>query len=183
MLSEKSLEEQVVAFLKSITIPAQYAALARQEIRKSTADVGKAREVQLQSLDATIAMNRRKADNLRSLRIADHISQEEFLRDREGLEMEYLRLTQAREQTAKEGSWIEPAGTVVDFTTDAASALLRLLPGEKRLVVEICGSNPTLKDRELRIDAASPFRRWSGNGGNSSLCAQKGSNLRPRHYQ
>jgi hypothetical protein len=29
------------------------------------------------------------------------------------------------------------------------------------LIVGILGSNPRLRDRELKIDAAKPFRRWS----------------------
>jgi len=29
------------------------------------------------------------------------------------------------------------------------------------LILGILGSNPRLRDRELKIDAAKPFRRWS----------------------
>jgi hypothetical protein len=107
--------------------------------------------------------------NLRHLRVRDQITDEEFASDRQVLETERLRLTEQLVQ-ADPAEAFEPAKLFVSFSNRALKWFREGDDETKRLILEITGSNPLLKDRELKIDARFPFRKWSRKRPFSELC-------------
>ena len=104
------------------------------------------------------------------------ITDEEFLRQRQELERERFRLEQAKQSWPNQ-NWFEPARMFLLFSVHAAKWFLKGNDEQKRLILEIAGSNPVLRKRNLKIDAKKPVRRWSDPFSISELCAGEESNL------
>jgi len=156
------LEDQIVQFLEELTLPdslhrwvvARLDRLAQQ--RKTDG------EAQRLSLEKALTTVWRELDTLTKLRLRDLITDEEFATQRQELERERLRLTQNLENRQKGNSWFEPAQAVISFSNHAATHFKAGDTRIKRLILETVGSNLTLKDRRLSIEAKKPFRRWTG---------------------
>lgn len=103
----------------------------------------------------------RQLGNLKKLRIRDILDDAEFLEERQNLTLERIRAAQELEKLAETGGRFEPDRLLIQFNKVAASRFENGSPQEKRFILQILGSNPRLRDRELKIDAAKPFRRWS----------------------
>jgi hypothetical protein len=88
------------------------------------------------------------------------------------VERERLRLRQALRAVQSESSWFEPAKLVFEFSSRAASCFQTGDERQKRSILGIVGSNFSLKNGKLSIDARKPFRRWSGEG---STCDWSGA--------
>ena len=76
------------------------------------------------------------------------------------LEQQQMRLSQSLVRMEKQGSGLEPEQKFISFSSRAvpwfrAGGLLT-----KRLILEIVGLNPTLKDKKLSIEAKKPFGLW-----------------------
>ena len=99
--------------------------------------------------------------NLKKLRIQDILDDAEFLEERQNLTRERLRVAEEIGKLGEVRGRFEPDRLLIQFNKEAASRFRNGSPQEKRLIVGILGSNPRLRDRELKIDAAKPFRRWS----------------------
>jgi len=165
------LEEQIVDFLESLRIPESIHRWAIECLTQVEQARGKDLDAQRASLLKAQSATAKAIENLTGLRIRDLLTDEEYLRKRGELDRERLRLAQSLESLGKEGSWFEPARIVFSFSNRAA---LRFREGdlrEKRLILEIVGSNPTLRDGKLSIHAAKPFSLCSGSG---STCNRSG---------
>jgi hypothetical protein len=84
---------------------------------------------------------------------------EEFLRKRQELQQEQLRLTQQSIRIRTEANRFEPVEDVILFNSRAASWFVHGNEQSKKLIVETVGSNLTLKNKILNIEAKKPFRR------------------------
>ena len=113
-------------------------------------------------MEATLAGVTKQLDNLTVMRVRELISEEEFVKQRQGLERERLRLTQ--QAAAAPQSWLEPAEMLVSFRFRAVSWFQAGDVEMKRLILAVAGSNSTLKGREVNIDAAKPFQRQPDAG-------------------
>jgi hypothetical protein len=98
------------------------------------------------------------------------ITDEEYLRERQALELNRTRLIQSRDQRGKATEWFEPARLAISFSSRAISCFKGGNTQTKRLILEIVGSNLMLDSRKLSIEARKPFRRMTGSGRDSSLC-------------
>jgi len=142
--------------------------LARLDLMtKDTAAIEKAKR---HSIEQALQAVRQQRENLTTLRIRDLLSDEEFVRQRSTLEREELKLVQQQEAGIAE-DWFEPAQLALSFNKTAAAWFAAGDPKTKRTIIEMTGSNLVLKDRELRIDARKPFRRWRGRPTYSQMCA------------
>lgn len=138
------LEAQLFSFLGAVTIRKNFHdwALARLERLRQAKKTD--RELQEAILDKSIAATVRALDNLTQLRVRDAISDEEFVKQRQGLEREKLALEERRALTAASSSWFEPCRDFVSFSSRAADWFQAGDARRKRLIIEIVGSNPTL---------------------------------------
>jgi site-specific DNA recombinase len=163
------LEGQIIAFLEQITIPDRFhewllARLDRTEDGK--ADDSLTRRNSVLEAQSTVA---RQLDNLTKLRVRDMVTDEEYLRQRSELEQEQMRLAQSLVEMEKQGSRLEPEQKFISFSNRAVPWFKSGGLLTKRLILEIVGLNPTLKDKTLSIEAKKPFRLWPDAGDFSQM--------------
>ena len=102
----------------------------------------------------------RQLANLTGLRLRDLLSDMEFVAERHRLDRERLRLVEALQTHDRAQAWFEPARQLISFNAEAA---FRFRTGDretKRLILQLVGSNPALKDRKLLLEPKKPFRHW-----------------------
>jgi len=168
-LQESKMESRLMQFLNEIAPPDSIHEWAVNHLDLVEKDKETAAAAQKQSLEQALQATRKQLANLTTLRIRDLLTDEEFLRQREVLEREELKLVQQQ----KDGSvadWFEPVELAISFSKSAASWFEAGDPRTKRTIVQITGSNLALKDRELTIDARKPFRRWTKKPTVSQMC-------------
>ncbi len=128
-------------------------------------------DAQKSSLLRAQATNARELDNLTKLRIRDLITDDEYVKQRQELERQQIGTTQRLEALRRDDARFEPAQSLIEFNKILLS---RFTAGDfenKRLIVNIVGSNLVLKDKKLNIDARKPFRKWSPYVENSEMRA------------
>jgi len=155
------LESQILRHLAEITVPDRLHrwALAKMErAAKERGDDVAMRRASLLEAKESIA---RERQNLITLRARDLIEDGEFIAERARLDREIIRLDQVLAHLEKGFSWFEPGRMLISFNQSLISRFKAGGPATKRRILEIVGSNPVLHDRELRIDAAKMFPRWS----------------------
>ncbi len=160
-VSEKRLEEQMAKFVEETSLPEKFHAFQMERAERLRAHDQDLILKQKQALAKQAAALDRQLVNLKKLRIRDLLGDDEFLKDRQELTRDRLRVAQEIGKLAEIDERFEPAGLLVQFNKEAASRFTAGTPDQKRLILQILGSNPRLRDRELKIDAAKPFRRWS----------------------
>ncbi len=159
-ISASGLDEQILRFLREISPPEEFHRWGLARLERLVEAHGEASNAKRASLEERRAALDREIQNLTKLRIRDLLTDEEYLWQLRDLERERLQLTQSLGTLGESGSWFEPAQVLISFSVSAAS---RFEAGDlrtKRMILTIVSSNPTLRDRELRIDAKRPFRRW-----------------------
>lgn len=166
-----TLETQIRAFLASITLPDSIHRWATTRLERQLESSEKDRMAQRRALQLTRDALERQLDNLTGLRLRDLLSDDDFTRQRQKLEMERIRMTQELDTQAQRSGGLEPARSVISFNN---SLLVRFDEGgdrEKRFLLEMVGWNLTLRDRKLFTHAKKPFRAWCGTASNSDKLA------------
>lgn len=160
-VTAEALERQIVGFLREVSVPEpihrRMLAFIDQEEERGHA----ARDERAASLEATIRQTEQQMDELTKLRIRGLVGDEEFQRQREELERTRHGHRQAREGLDRASAWFEPARQLLSLSNSVASRFEHGTADDKRLILEIVGSNPVLMNGMLSIDAAKPFRRWT----------------------
>ncbi len=160
-ISAERLDGQAAQFLEEISIPEKFHGFEMERLSRLTADEEEILGKQRRALENQAAALDRQLANLKKLRIRDILDDAEFLQERQEITRDRLRMAQEIAKLGQDEDRFEPARLLVAFNEEAASRFRTGTPDEKRLILQIAGSNPRLQDRELRIDAAKPFRRWS----------------------
>lgn len=153
------LESQISAFLAGITLPARLLAWGLKRADRLHKEQSAGADTARASIEKAHVGVLRSLDNLTRLRVRDQITDEEFARQRQELEQERFHLEEAR-NTAAKVNWFEPARNLLLFCVYAAEWLLEGTDEEKRLILQIAGSNPVLRNRNLSIDVRKPLRQW-----------------------
>lgn len=165
------LEEQLSTFLTGIRLRDRpfiwiMARLEKERTSRTTIDASHRR-----SLENSIIAADQQLANLTRLRIRDLLSDEDYLRERQALEVERLKLKESQAKAAGDQDWFEPVRDVIRFSNHAAYCFESGDNRAKRLIVEIACSNLVLSDRILSIEARKPFRLWADRVCDSSLWA------------
>jgi site-specific DNA recombinase len=160
-LSLADLEAQIIRFLETITVPDPIHRWATARLDRAAREASQDRVSQDRSLEQTRDTVSRELDNLTRLRLRDLLTDDEYVRQRDQLQREQIRLSQ-RPEVGPTDSWFEPARLLVSFSNQAVSWLVAGDLDTKRLILATVGSNPVLTDGELRITAKKPFRSWTG---------------------
>jgi DNA invertase Pin-like site-specific DNA recombinase len=159
-ISEERLEEQMGQFILETALPERFHGFEMDRIDRLMAGDQDLLLKQRQALQNQAAALDRQLANLKKLRIRDLLDDAEFLEERQNLTRERIRMAQEIDKLDQADNRFEPDRLLVQFNKEAALRFRTGTPSEKRLIVQILGSNPRLRDRELKIDAAKPFRRW-----------------------
>lgn len=162
VIDVRELERQVAEHLDSLALPASFHGWAMERLEAEMRAKGDQIEGAVRSAEQALETANRELDNLTKLRIQEQISDEEFARQRAELERDRNRLSArltAAQRSAPSG-WFEPAKRILSFSTTAPLRFRTGRPYAKRLIMKISCSNPTLKDKLVRIDVRKPMRRW-----------------------
>jgi DNA invertase Pin-like site-specific DNA recombinase len=165
------MEQQMLAFLRSLSLSHRVREWAVVEVANKASDVAGARAAQLAALDLAIARNLKELDNLTGLRIRELLTDEEFVARRHLLEHDGLRLADARRIAKNLHDQFEPERTIVSFSAEAAERFVSASTKRKRLLVAAVGSNLTLRDRILSIEARKPLLGVTSGAGISEMRA------------
>jgi site-specific DNA recombinase len=160
-VSKKQLEAQMTRFVEEITLPEKFRDFEMDRLHGLTAEDEDLLTKQRRALEHQASSLDRQLANLKQLRIRDLLDDAEFLEERQKLTRERIRVAQEIGKFAETGERFEPDRLLIQFNREAASRFNAGSPQKKRFILQILGSNPRLQDRELKIDAAKPFRRWS----------------------
>jgi len=167
----QDLEGQILEFLEEISLPDRFhqwtMARLQGEFNEQKAD----REAQRQSLATAEAAVTRELQNLTKLRIRDLLSDDEYVSQRQDLELKQLAVRQKLQEDEKSFHLFEPAKVLISLNNSLVSRFTDGDIHKKRVILNTVGSNLILIDGKLNIDARKPFRRWTGNATFSDLRA------------
>ena len=170
-ISLTDVEGQMLRFLEEITPAAKLQRWTMQRFERTARDRDDTRLLQLRSVEEALASCGSEMANLTKLRIRELLPEDEFMNERRNLERRQLQLTQSLETLRRAGPWFEPAAALVSFNASAASRFREGNPAVQRLIIHAVGSNPSLRDKIVSIDARKPFRRWSKTPSDSEVSA------------
>lgn len=156
-VEERSLETQILEFLKEVFISDDDLRAPLAVIEEERRNERRAEDAIARSAEQALAACERSLDNLTKLRYREMIGDEEFVRQKSELASEQ-RLLQERLQGLKTDRWIEPSRNLFLFSNRAVFWLTHGTVKEKRLILATIGSNLSLRDKKLSIDANNPFR-------------------------
>lgn len=151
------LEDQIVAFLKSITIPFKIHNWIFNQLEEQKSDTVKQEELHRLTLQKSQKSNEQELKNLLTLRIREHIDDEEYLKQRKELKKEKIRLSQILQKGINSRVWFEPSKKMIYFSNRADFWFLNGDQETKRLIIKTIGSNLTLIDKKLIIEAKKIF--------------------------
>lgn len=158
------LEREIVRFLREIMLPEPFHQWAMSKLGRVAESAKNASAARRRSLDQAQLSTDKELDNLTKLRIRDLLTDEEYMRQRQELERKQIQIAQGIKTANECDDRFEPAQMLVSFSNRAVSWFEAGDLRTKRLILEIVGLNPLLKDKKLSIDARKPFRRWSNPG-------------------
>jgi DNA invertase Pin-like site-specific DNA recombinase len=168
-LRVEEIEEQIQTFLTEITPPQAFHDWAVARLEQAIKNGADEREAQRHSIQQTKAANERELANLTKLRIRDLLDDQEYVAQRSELERTQVRLAQQLSALEKQGDRFEPVKDLISFNKSLASCFSDAPLQTKRVILTIVGSNLSLKDKQLNIDARKPFRRWADTADVSTM--------------
>ena len=160
VVSIEALHGQVQDFLAHLRASEDFVRWAVDSMPEHRAAESAQAAVHRHAIDRGIATSRRERENLTTLRARDFITDDEFLERRENVDLELLRLSQERDQIATGRNWLAPFEKLNSFSNRAAEWFGLGDPEICRLIFQAVGSNPTITDRILRVEATKPLRTW-----------------------
>ena len=165
------LEEQILGFLESLRIPESHHRLILREIRSEEPSRIAREGARLSSLEGAYGDVTKSLDRLTDLRLRDMIGDDDFMRKRAELQQEQTRLRRQLDKGAAEIGAFEPFSDFILFSNRAADWFRSGTRETKRLILETTGSNLTLIDKILNVEARKPFLQFAGAAGISQLRA------------
>lgn len=159
VVQAEELERQMIDHLDRIHISSELLDFAISTIEKESQNDRE--QVELSKLALTKAFREceRKLDTLRQMRLSDLINDEEFLRDKQKLTDEKMKIEKSLERSAHgyEDS-DKMTKKVFTFAHDAKERFVKGTPEVKKSIIREIGSNFFLKEKKLSIEVKKPFR-------------------------
>lgn len=152
----RNLEAQFVAFLGRLRVHEEVAEWVLTELECVDSAEVTAKEVAAETRTAAIAEIDTQITELTSLRIRRLLPDEEFTETRKHLLARRSSLENAAELPEPQ-ELIEPFQLLVSASNRAVNWYFQADDNEKRVLLKITGSNPSIKDKKLTIEAAKPF--------------------------
>ncbi|HYD25213.1 MAG TPA: recombinase family protein [Croceibacterium sp.] len=150
------IEAQVISFLGRLSVPQEVADWVRTEFGRIDRNGLAAKEAATLARQAAIAELDAQMAELTSLRIRRLVPDEEFVETRRQLETRRSALESVG-KTAELKELIEPFDLLLSASNKAVEWFSEADDEGKRCLLKIVGSNPTLGDRKLNVQAAKPF--------------------------
>ena len=156
-IERRSLEQQIIEFLESLTIERALEAWVLEEMALGAERFEHEEKARRRSLEIALADTETQLNELTGLRLRNLVTDTEFVAQRQGLQQERLRLRGKIAEVDTAADAFEPFGEVISFNNRAAEWFSRGDDGSKRLILETVGSNLLLTGRTLNVEAKKPF--------------------------
>lgn len=164
-IEARELERQIAAFLSGLVVPDDLEGWARERLRTVRNEEAGFRAAREKALEKALATSERQRSELTGLRLRGLIDDEEFASERQRLDRELAKLRQACLPAAEPEKVIELFESVVLFSKQAVDRFWSGDPETRRKILELVGSNSSLRGKKLSIQAARLFR-WRGENPN-----------------
>lgn len=157
-LNEKDLKDQIQLILQSIYYPKEFVEFTMAILKRLYKE-------ELNSVDELKVNNKKnldlittKLDNLLDLRLINGISEEEYIEKKQKLEKEKLEIDAIIEDSEiQRVNWAKIAEEIFDFASTAKDMFIDKKETTQRSIFASLGSNPTIKERKLKIDLHKPL--------------------------
>ncbi len=154
----EDLDAEIGDFLTKVELRPNFQKWVLDRLEQAASAEAKTHGASAQASEAGIAVVARQLDTLTTMRVRELLTDEQYLRQREGLEREQLRLQRAAAKQTDPQLWLQPARTLVSFGGYLVPAFERAELPRKRFIAQVTGCNPSLRDKKLSIQAKKPYR-------------------------
>ena len=165
------LERQICQFLQQIYVPPHVHHVVVEQLRENEHRLEEQMRAQSESIARAIRETSAQLNELTGLRLRNLLTDEEFLARRKDLQQEQLRLAQQRDRAANDVNRFEPGEDVLFFCNRAIKWFLSGNLQAKKIILETVGSNLTLTNKILSIEARKAFKRQPLEGGLCTVLA------------
>lgn len=156
VIEEKELEAQILEYLKTLTIPRDYLNWALETLKDLQKDETNAADARLSGLKSRIESATKAQDSLLDMKLRGLLTDEEYSKKKDQLLEEKIQLeNELRQDSTDDGL----AAEAFNFAYSAATAFEKSLPVRRRTILRQVGSNLTLMNKTLRIQAHEPLER------------------------
>ncbi|OIQ90061.1 putative DNA-invertase from lambdoid prophage Rac [mine drainage metagenome] len=166
----RELERQIAERLHDIYVPPKVVECAIRTIEKRSLTVEESVEFQRASLEKAIRGCDEKLKTLIDLRLRGLIDDQELVSRREEMQKEKIALTEEHSGLDRQARWFEPVMAVVSFGSRAAAWFMAGDDALRKMILKTIGSNLTLRDGKLNIEAAFPYSLQPDSASFLSLC-------------
>lgn len=164
------LERQIVSFLESVAIPdvlhQLFLQLAHLEMQVNVSDT---KEISA-TLEKAISEAEKQLTTLTDLRLRSLIEDAEFIKRRQGIQSEVAVLKDRLANSGEVKVWFESYELLISFSNHIVYWFKEGNDHIKRLILKTAGSNFTLTNKKLSIQAAKPFAMLSNMVASPRLC-------------
>jgi site-specific DNA recombinase len=170
-VSTAELERQIRDYLESCRISDDIHAWLMEESAKRAAQHASVDGAEIEALKSAAQETERNLKTLTDLAVRELIDEAEFVDRRDALRAEANQIRQRiDEREAKPVEWLEPFHTLISFSNLAVFWFEHANPEQKRLILTSVGSNLTLTDKKLNIQAVEPLDKVPKNRSILELC-------------
>lgn len=186
-IREEDLEAQMQAELQAHVIPKDFIQWALETLNRNNDSEDQKTRAILTQQRKQVSQVEVQLSHLLKLKISpsnvnnDLLSDEEYLLQKSALLKEKETLQEKVADTEQcVSNWLERCEQFFDFAVDIEEKWIHGTPEERKLIFTIIfGSNSTLKDKKLHIEAKRPFFRTVELANSDNWRGRPGSNRRP----
>ncbi len=154
----RRLERQISDALRRIQINQKYLDWAIRYLRESHKRESASRDELLESQQHALRQTSRKLDALLEMRMREEVTEEEYRQKKATLIREKAHYEELLADTGEgQEKWLTLSERTFQFARNARYWFAEGDEARKREILATIGSNPVLKDKTLRIEAAEPF--------------------------
>lgn len=154
----KELERQMDEVLATLTLPKGFMEWALEYLRQTHEQETQTHEQTAQAIEESYRKAQKQIDVLLDLRLRELISEEEFEAKRQMLFRERDRWAERRmDNQHNSDRWFELVENTLKFASTVSFRFQSGCVQEKRLILQILGSDLLLKDKILRFEPVAPF--------------------------
>ncbi len=156
-LESRGLELQIEQFLASLEVDPELERWILEEARATQTTVVIHGEARKQSLALTAEQVSAQLAELTGLRIRNLLSDEDFTARRQTLQLESMRLAETLAKAERIDNRFELLSSMISFRKYGPDWFRMGSDQDKRLILETVGSNLSLENKQLSIQATKPF--------------------------
>jgi DNA invertase Pin-like site-specific DNA recombinase len=156
-LEVRELERQIAERLNDISVPPAMAERAIKAVRRRRKGREESVEIQRASLEKAIRSCNEQMKTVGDLRVRSLIDDQELLSRREEIQKDRIALTEELSKVNQRAGWFEPVTAIVSFGSRAAAWFIAGNHRIRKMILKTVGSNLTLRDKQLNIEAAFPY--------------------------